>query len=196
MCCEILVNLRLYLNQFNKKGLTILLHSLKRPPYKWSYLLSFSCGLLYVDVDYNLKLGRNPNSISKVCKKAFYLQEACIEKIVRFISGDDRTDRWVASIGGSQYSYNRQNTYQRTISQDSNANSTRSESDTFINCQKDSQWHVWPTTELTTAQPPSDGPHPPPRRFISNRPPHPHSHHTAPRSATLGRWGPASVRPQ
>ena len=50
-----------------------------------------------------------------------------------------RTDRWVASIGGSQYSYNRQNTYQRTISQDSNANSTRSESDTFINCQKDSQ---------------------------------------------------------
>ena len=92
-----------------------------------------------VDVDYNLKLGRNPNSISKVCKKMFYFQEACIEKIVRFISGDDRTDRWVASIGGSQYSYNRQNTYQRTISQDSNANSTRSESDTFINCQKDTQ---------------------------------------------------------
>ena len=69
----------------------------------------------------------------------FYLQEACIEKIVRFISGDDRTDRWVASIGGSQYSYARQNTYQRTISQDSNANSTRSESDTFINGQKDTQ---------------------------------------------------------
>ena len=152
MCCEIVVNLRLYLNQSNKKGLTILLHSLKRPPYKWSYLLSFSCGLLCVDVDYNLKLGRNPNSISKVCKKMFYFQEACIEKIVRFISGDDRTDRWVASIGGSQYSYNRQNTYQRTISQDSNANSTRSESDTFINCQKDTQWLVGPTAQLTAAQ--------------------------------------------
>ena len=73
MCCEIVVNLRLYFNQSNKKGLTILLHSLKRPPYKWSYLLSFSCGLLCVDVDYNLKLGRNPNSISKVCKKMFCL---------------------------------------------------------------------------------------------------------------------------
>ena len=165
MCCEIVVNLRLYFNQSNKKGLTILLHSLKRPPYKWSYLLSFSCGLLCVDVDYNLKLGRNPNSISKVCKKMFYFQEACIEKIVRFISGDDRTDRWVASIGGSQYSYNRQNTYQRTISQDSNANSTRSESDTFINCQKDTQWLVGPTAQLTAAQsapPPAPPPPPPP----------------------------------
>lgn len=69
-------------------------------------------------------------------------QEACIEKIVKFIYGDDRNDRlerWCASSAGSQYSYGRQNTYQRTISQDSNANSTRSESDTFINCQKDSQ---------------------------------------------------------
>ena len=94
---------------------------------------------MYADVDYNLELGRTQNSKSQVCNAMFYLQEACIEKIVRFISGDDRTDRWVASIGGSQYSYARQNTYQRTISQDSNANSTRSESDTFINCQKDTQ---------------------------------------------------------
>ena len=51
-----------------------------------------------------------------------------------------RLERWVASAAGSQYSYGRQNTYQRTISQDSNANSVsaRSESDTFINCQKTS----------------------------------------------------------
>ena len=173
-------------------------------------------------------------------------QEACIEKIVRFISGDDRWDlatwhvyyinyflvilvgmghliekcllsalavimilgmvisllstswshlkwggqkifivvtknicfrleRWVASAAGSQYSYGRQNTYQRTISQDSNANSVsaRSESDTFINCQKtsnDSQWLVGPTPELTTA--PSRSPQPPPRKFVPHRPPH------------------------
>ena len=54
-------------------------------------------------------------------------QEACIEKIVRFISGDERRE-------GSLYSYGRQNTYQRTISQDSTANSIRSESDNLLNC--------------------------------------------------------------
>ena len=88
-----------------------------------------------------------------------------------------RLERWCASSAGSQYSYGRQNTYQRTISQDSNANSTRSESDTFINCQKDSQWLLGPTTELTTAQllnnhdVTSPSPLPPPRKFIPYRPP-------------------------
>ena len=45
---------------------------------------------------------------------------------MRFISGDERRE-------GSQYSYGRQNTYGRTISQDSTANSIRSESDNILN---------------------------------------------------------------
>ena len=56
----------------------------------------------------------------------FLFQEACIEKIVRFISGDERRE-------GSLYSFGRQNTYGRTISQDSTANSIRSESDNILN---------------------------------------------------------------
>eukprot|EP00092_Neocalanus_flemingeri_P003601 GFUD01003864.1.p1 GENE.GFUD01003864.1~~GFUD01003864.1.p1 ORF type:complete len:1212 (+),score=220.77 GFUD01003864.1:159-3794(+) len=68
-------------------------------------------------------------------------QEACIDKIKRFISGEvtggPMMDRFLASSNtGSQYSYGRQNTYQRTISQDSNANSTRSD-DTFTNGPKE-----------------------------------------------------------
>jgi hypothetical protein len=68
-------------------------------------------------------------------------QEACIDKIDRFIrgevSGGPMMDRFLASsITGSQSSYGRQNTYQRTISQDSNANSTRSD-DTFTNGPKE-----------------------------------------------------------
>ena len=59
-----------------------------------------------------------------------------MEKIIRFISGDGSMgggplmDRFLGSNSGSQYSYGRQNTYQRTISEESNAPSTRSE-DTF-----------------------------------------------------------------
>jgi len=70
-------------------------------------------------------------------------QEACIDKIDRFIRGEvsvtggPMMDRFLASsITGSQYSYGRQNTYQRTNSQDSNANSTRSET-TFTNGPKE-----------------------------------------------------------
>jgi len=68
-------------------------------------------------------------------------QEACIDKIDRFIRGEvtggPMMDRFLASSNtGSQYSYGRQNTYQRTISQDSNANSTRSD-DTFTNGPKE-----------------------------------------------------------
>jgi hypothetical protein len=64
-------------------------------------------------------------------------QDACVDKISKFISGEvskggPMMDRFLASNTGSQYSnsYGRQNTYQRTISNESNANSTRSE-DTF-----------------------------------------------------------------
>jgi len=68
-------------------------------------------------------------------------QEACIDKIDRFIRGEvtggPMLERFLAnSTTGSQYSYGRQNTYQRTISQDSNANSTRSD-DTFTNGPKE-----------------------------------------------------------
>lgn len=64
-------------------------------------------------------------------------QDACVEKIARFISGEGSNpmmERFLASSNtGSQYSYGRENSsYRRTISQDSNANSTRSD-DTFTN---------------------------------------------------------------
>ena len=64
------------------------------------------------------------------------MQDACVEKIVRFISGEGSMggpimERFLNSSNtGSQYSYGRQNTYQRTISQESNTPSTRSD-DTF-----------------------------------------------------------------
>jgi hypothetical protein len=61
-------------------------------------------------------------------------QDACVEKIARFIGGEGSIqgmmDRY--SVSG----YGRQNTYQRTISQDSNANSTRSD-ETFTNGGKE-----------------------------------------------------------
>jgi hypothetical protein len=57
-----------------------------------------------------------------------------VEKIVRFISGDGSMagsalmERFLAgSASSSQYSYGRQNTYQRTISEESNTPSTRSD---------------------------------------------------------------------
>ena len=79
--------------------------SLSLSLYKWSYLLSRCDGLLYVEVDYNLELCLDKNyahtNITNAelyakltsWKNFFnveYFQEACIEKIVRFISGDDR----------------------------------------------------------------------------------------------------------
>ena len=50
-----------------------------------------------------------------------------------------RLESWCASSAASQHSFGRQNTYNRTISNDSNANSIRSESDNYTNYQKDSQ---------------------------------------------------------
>lgn len=70
-------------------------------------------------------------------------QEACIDKIDRFIRGEVSGNGGpmmaqflASSTTGSQYSYGRQNTYQRTNSQDSNANSTRSDN-TFTNGPKE-----------------------------------------------------------
>jgi len=63
-------------------------------------------------------------------------QEACIDKIERFVQGErsggnPMMDRFLSSSAGSQYSYGKYNpSYQRTLSQDSTANSTRSD-DTF-----------------------------------------------------------------
>ena len=68
MCCEIVVNLRLYLNQSNKKGLTFLLHSCKNEAICYLLVEPYCMlGLLAIALDFNLKHGRNQNSISEVC---------------------------------------------------------------------------------------------------------------------------------
>ena len=160
---------------------------------------------------------RNINNMSSF--KFLHFQEACIEKIVKFIYGDERNDRyqifwllrfctlafklyeniwikynfrlesWCAS---SQHSYGRQNTYNRTISNDSNANSIRSESDNYTN----HQWLLGPTTQLATAQ---DSPLPPPRKYVPYRPPH-HTPHlsvssTTPRNSTRSFSPARSISP-
>ena len=55
------------------------------------------------------------------------LQDACVEKIARFIGGDG------LGMVDRHYGYGRQNTYQRTLSQDSTANSTRSDETFTVN---------------------------------------------------------------
>lgn len=68
-------------------------------------------------------------------------QDACVDKIDRFIRGDNALniagslmDRFLSGVGGGSSvsssgpaSYNRQNTYQRTISSDSKAQTTSNE---------------------------------------------------------------------
>ena len=56
-----------------------------------------------------------------------YFQDACVEKIARFIGGDG------LGMVDRHYGYGRQNTYQRTLSQDSTANSTRSDETFTVN---------------------------------------------------------------
>jgi hypothetical protein len=60
-------------------------------------------------------------------------QDACVEKIARFIGGEGSIGLMDRFSAGAPSAYGRQNTYQRTISQDSNANSTRSDTETYTN---------------------------------------------------------------
>ena len=78
-------------------------------------------------------------------------------------------ERFLAgSNTGSQYSYGRQNTYQRTISEESNAPSTRSDETSTLGNQP--QWLLAPVSTLQTKLLCPDTPNPPPRKVSQFRP--------------------------